>query len=175
MPLLQKLERRPRWLRAQRFLPWSSGRGVARWQSQTWREEMFFKWFLLGGDSDHDGVCRRLPSSFFNNGLPYRHFSETNEEFLRSKSLSYFVVEKKVSSLKLVSTESVISLNLVQHPRPGKDQDWFELKKLKLVLYCLMASVTMEPGHIGDASWSRDHHPKIDHIWHWGVTEAGQQ
>ena len=173
MPLLQKWERRLRWLRAQRFLPWSSGRGVARWQSQTWKGEMFSKWFLSGVDSDHDGVCRRLPSSFFNNGLPYRHISE--KSIFWGHSLYYLVVEKKVSSLKLVSTESVISLNLVQHPRPGKDQDWVELKKPNQVIYCLMASVTMEPGHIGDASWSRDRHPKIDHIWHWGVTKAGQQ
>ena len=103
-------------------------------------------------------------------------FQWNKRRFLKSKSLlPYLVVEKKVSSLKLVSTESVISLNLVQHPRPGKDQDWFELKKPNQVLYCFMASVTIKPCHIGDASWSWDRHPKIDHIWHWGVTEAGQQ
>ena len=61
-------------------------------------------------------------------------FQWNKQRFLRSKSLSYLVVEEKVSSLKLVSTESVISLDLVQHPGPGKDKDWFELKKPNQVL-----------------------------------------
>ena len=54
-------------------------------------------------------------------------FQWNKQRFLRSKSLSYLVVEKKVPSLKLVSTKSVISLNLVQHPGPGKikiDLSW---------------------------------------------------